>query len=256
MKKRKKLSKRQREGVLRNLHSMSAKTMKNYAEPIRAIILMAITVKIIRAKLTLPLNTPDGRFLVKSQAIFQAFTNDVGGFFAAVPFSMLALLNTQNGALQSAMKNVELGVMGAEGAKIAAKLAVKLTLIAALDYVNGLARLDQANAVEIIRTADMQVANPPSINKQDFSVKQGTATGEIILRSLAAKFNGKRVKASYQWQYSIDNGVTWISLDNTVVAKTIATGMTVDVKTLFRKCSSTSKGGTTAWCNPIGITPV
>ena len=102
----------------------------------------------------------------------------------------------------------------------------------------------------------MVVIGDKSVNKPDFAVKQGTATGEIKLIALAAKFNGKRVKASYEWQYSVDGGVTWVSLDTTVVAKTIATGMRVDVKTLFRKRYTTSKGGTTAWCTPIAVTPV
>lgn len=256
MKKSKSITKRQREGMLRNAPSMSAKTRSKYEKPLRSFIMLIVSVKITRAKLGLNLNTRDGVFLLKSRSIFQAITDDAGGYFAATPFALLALLNTQNGALATEMQNVELGVIGAEGAKIAAKLAVKLTLDAALDYVNGLARLNQANAVEIITSANMLVANAPTINKQDFAVKQGDATGEIKLISLAAKIDGKYVKASYEWQYSINNGAAWISLDATVVSKTVATGMEVDIKTLFRKRYTTSKGGTTAWCNPIAITPV
>ena len=101
----------------------------------------------------------------------------------------------------------------------------------------------------------MELVGKPSINKQDFSVKQGEATGEIILRSLAAKFNNKRVKGFYDWQYSVDDRVTWISLPSTVVAHTTATEMEVDQKTWFRKRSTTVKGGTTAWCPPIAVTP-
>ncbi|MEP7168393.1 MAG: hypothetical protein ABI855_03410 [Bacteroidota bacterium] len=67
------------------------------------------------------------------------------------------------------------------GAKIAAKKAVKLTLNAALDYVNGIARLNQAQAVEIITSAMMMVISERSLNKQDFAVRQGDATGEVKL---------------------------------------------------------------------------
>ncbi|MFI5218947.1 MAG: hypothetical protein ACHQNT_05605 [Bacteroidia bacterium] len=256
MKKSKSITKRQREGMLRNAPSMSVKTQRKYEKPLRSFIMLIVSVKITRAKLGLSVNTRDGVFLLKARAIWQAITDDAGGFFAATPFALLATLNTQNGALATEMQNVELGVMGAEGAKIAAKVAVKLTLDAAVDYVNGLARLDQPNAVEIITTANMQVANAPAVKKQEFAVKQGEATGEIKLASLAAKIEGKYVKASYEWQYSTDNGVRWISLDATVRAKTVSTGMEVDIKTLFRKRYTTSKGGTTAWCTPIAITPV
>ncbi|MEP7168392.1 MAG: hypothetical protein ABI855_03405 [Bacteroidota bacterium] len=43
------------------------------------------------------------------------------------------------------------------------------------------------------------------------------------------------MKTFYEWQYSVDSGLTWVSLDSTGVAKTIAVGMRVDIKTLFRK---------------------
>jgi hypothetical protein len=254
-KNKKLLTGRQREGMMRNAHAMSAKTKGNYNEALGSMVLLIMSVKTIKGKLGFGINAPDGVFLLNSKAIFQAFTDDVGNFFAASPFALLATLNTQNIALDKSMKDVKMGVLDAEAAKIAAKAALKLTLDTGLDYVNGLARLNQAQAAEIITSAKMMVIAEKSVNKQDFAVKQGSATGEVKLIALAAKYNSKRVKACYDWQYSIDGGTTWIALDSTLVAKTVAAGMSVDVKTLFRKRFTTAKGGTTAWCNPIGITP-
>ena len=75
-------------------------------------------------------------------------------------------------------------------------------------------------------------------------------------RSLAARdINGKYVAACYGWQMSMDE-ITWVDLPDTAVARLDVTGMLVDRKTFFRKRYTTSKGGTTAWSNSIGITVV
>jgi hypothetical protein len=254
-------SKRRRmEDLIRNAPAMSAKLKRKYEEryeeKFERIVMLLVLPRLIKAKLGFGINTRNGDFLLRSQTIFEAFTNDVGGFFAAVPFAMLALLGTQNTTLQQAMKNVKLGIAGAEGDKIAAKQAAKLTLDAALDYVNGLARLNQPNAVAIIDTAKMEVIGAKSLNKQDLTVQQATGSGEAILRVLAAKNElGKLIKAAYEWQYNItagDNEAAYIYLHPTVVAKTLVTGMTTGIKIWFRKRVTTSKG-TGAWSPPVSI---
>lgn len=220
-----------------------------------AFCLVIILPRIIKGKLGFSLRTNDERFLAMAKAIHAALVANPGGFYTPA-FSGLATILSQATAFDTAIQNFLSGVLGGEAAKREAKLALKITLDAALAYINNLAFLDQVNAAEIITGAKMELVGKPSINKQDFSVRQGNGTGDIILRSLAAKFNNKRVKGFYDWQYSTDNGTTWISLDSTVVAHTTAIGMRVDVKTQFRKRSTTVKGGTTAWSHPIAITPV
>jgi hypothetical protein len=247
---------RQMEDIMRNAHAMSAKKRKKAEEKFETLVILLILPKIIKAKLGFGINMRDGDFLLRSQAIFTAFTNDVGGFFAATPFTFLALLNTQNIALQAAMKNVKLGVLGAEGEKIAAKAAVKLTLDNALDYVNGLARTNQATAVEMIGTAAMEVIGQKALNKQDLTVQPGEGSGEAILRSLAAKDDkGKFVKAAYEWQYnntSGDSEATYVYVNPTVFAHTTITGMLIGTRVWFRKRVTTSKG-TGLWSPPVSI---
>jgi hypothetical protein len=179
--KEKSLTKRQSEGIQRNAHAMNRKTQKMY----RTIILAVLT-RVIKAKLGFDINASDGVFLSKSEAIAAALAADVGGYFT-VPFAQLALLVTQNAALDAAIQDVKLGVMGAEGAKLAAKAAVKITLGLALAYINGIAILDQTNAVEIITSASMMVIGTQERNKQDFAIQQSEDSGSIILRSLGSK---------------------------------------------------------------------
>jgi hypothetical protein len=245
------LSYRQLEGMKRNGHAMSKKTQKRYA----CIILLAVTVPTIKGKLGFNVRTPDGRFIAKAKAIHDALLADLGGFYTPA-FALLGLILTQITAMETEMNNLLLGVPGSEGAKTAAKKALKITLDSALNYINNIAFLNQADAVAIITGCTMMVIGRQELNKQDFYVLQGKGTGEVRLFSLAVKVNNKRVRASYQWQYSIDNGATWVSLDSTVGAKTVAVGMATDVKTLFRKRTVSAKGGTSAWCSPVAITPV
>lgn len=232
---------------------MGSATRRKY----RAILLAVVTRK-IKAKLGFTFNTGDTVFLSRSEAIAAAFALDAGGYFAATPFADLALLVTQNTALSTAIQNVKLGVMGAEGAKIAAKEAVKATLDLALGYVNSLARADQVNAVEIITSAAMMVIGAKELNKQDFAVKQSTDSGAVILRSLAGKFANKRVITIYDWQQSNtpDVEASWFDLPSTSVANTMVIDLPLDKKVWFRKRTSTRKGGTSDWSPPLGITPV
>ena len=237
---------------VRNFACMSVKKQRKYA---RAFIIMAITVRTIKGKLGVNLYTNDGTFLAKARGIFTSLTNNAGGFYSPA-FSGLATIDTQADAFEAAINAFELGGIGTEEAKLIAKKALKITLDLALAYVNNLAFLDQANATQIITGADMLLVRSPFREKPDFEVKQSTATGDIILISKAIRFDGKLVRGFYEWQYSIDNGVNWISLESTTVAKTTATGMEVDVKTLFRKRTTSRKTGISAWCSAIAITPV
>jgi hypothetical protein len=251
---------RQMEDLIRNAPAMSAKSRRKleerYHEKFERIIMLLVLPRLIKAKLGFTINMRDGDFLLRSQTIFEAFTNDVGGFFAAVPFAMLALLGTQNTALHNAMRKVKLGVPGAEGEKLTAKQAVKITLDSALDYVNGLVRADQPNAIEIIGTASMEVIGAKALNKQDLTVQPGTGAGEVILRVLAAKnAAGKFVRAAYEWQYNVTPGAdeaAYVYLNPTVFAKTVVTGMETGVKIWFRKRVTTSKG-TGVWSPPVSI---
>ncbi len=217
------------------------------------IILLSVTVKIIKGKLGFNLNTKDADFLTNSTAIYGALVKDIGGFFA-IAFVGMPLLKTQIGNYSDAITNAKLKGLGVGGAKLTAKTVLYGTLQNALSYVNDLARLNQAEAVEIIEDAKMVVIGGKTHKKQDFAVKQGIATGEAVLRSIAVMLDGKYLKATYYWQYSIDGGVTWIDLPDTQVANTKLEGMKPGVPAKFRKRTSSTKTGMTKWCTAIDFT--
>ena len=219
------------------------------------IILFAAYARTIKGKLGFTLRTRDGNFLSSSRAIYNALLANVGGFYTPA-YSGMAALDTAIDAFQLSMDDVKNGVRGAEGAKIAAKQAVKVLLDGALAYVNNIAANNQTNAVEIVTGALMVVTTPITQDKQVIAAKQGDSTGEILLRAKAAKNSiGKYVTASYSWQFTIDNGVTWENMENTTVAHTVAEGMLPGIATKFRVRIKTSKGGLSPWSDAVEIYP-
>jgi len=216
------------------------------------ILFAAVADIIIKGKLGFTRSTRDSIFLANARGIYAALLLNAGGYYSPA-FPNMALLLTQIGDFNDAITNVHLKIMGSSGAKRAAKKALYGTLLLALDWINNLSRLDQINAIEIITGAGMHINGSPAARKQDFEVKQGLSTGEVFLACLAVKIDDKYVRASYDWQYSIDNGANWVNLTSTQAAKTYVTGMAL-VSTKFRKRTNSKRGGVSAWCTPVTFT--
>ena len=216
-------------------------------------ILFALSIITIKAKLGMP--TREADFLKHSEDMQEALKKNTLGYFSPA-FARLNQWKTENENLDKAMTDVTNGVRGAEGRKKNAKANLRVTLKLALAYINELALLNQAKANAIIEASLMVVIQRSARVVKDFAVKQMEATGSILLRSASAKIDGKYVNASYEWQYTTNDGVTWIALPTTInKAKTIAKDMVVGVATIFRKRITTSKGGTSAWVVSKPITP-
>ena len=121
-------------------------------------------------------------------------------------------------------------------------------------YVNNLARLDIINAVEIIEDAQMIVIGGKTYKKQDFAVKQGAASGQAMLRSIAVMIDGKYQMATYYWQYSIDGAVSWIDVPQTSKANTQIIDLKPGEPAKFRKQTFCAKIGLSKWCTAIDFT--
>jgi len=235
------LSRKDRKYLGKRLKSLKLQIAKN-------IILMASINAIIKGQLGLKKGTRDGTFLTKAKAIQKALIVNSGGYYTP-PFTDMSLLETQIVDFERAILNVSMRVLGAAGAKTAAKTMLMSTLMGVLDFVNNLARLNQLFAVEIITGATLLVNGMKGGGKDDFAVRQGVTT-EVILDSKAVMDGDKYVKASYDWQRSIDGGLTWIDLPSTQVAKTSVMGLDLGDQS-FRKRTNSKKAGITVWCKPI-----
>ncbi len=235
------LTNREKEGVIRNYSSMSVKTKRRYEH-----IILTISIKFERGKLGLDLKTADMTFLIKSQGIAAAIRANVGGYYDP-QFIELDALDEANEFFFKAIKKVSIEKDGAVSAKNTQKERVKIILDNALDFVNRLAKLNPKHSAEIITSAKMLLVKKRSGGKHGLKVKQGRGTGVIDLSSTGKKINGKYVRCTYFWEYSIDDKKTWIPLGSNMKASYTARNMKVGVKTFFRMRNNTHKEGTSDW---------
>ena len=214
-------------------------------------IMLAVSIKIIKAKLAMPAN--DEEYYRKSFNMQAAILANTDGYFSPA-FGRLTIWANENIALDTALDAIENKDANGEELKKAAMKNIVLTLKLALNFVNDLVLVNQPNALLIITAALMEPVGSGTIRKAEFVVKQTNESGSIKLISLAARKDGKLVAAAYEWEYSKDDGRTWIRLLITLTASRIATGMEIGVITLFRR-RITTKEGTGVWVVSRPITP-
>ena len=80
-----------------------------------------------------------------------------------------------------------------------------------------------------------------------FSAVQGAVNGTAKLVTASA---GPR--ASYEWQYSVDGGKTWVAALATLQAKTTVTGLTSGTTVEFRYLAVT-RTGQGDWSAPVSL---
>lgn len=217
------------------------------------IALMAVTA-IIKGKLGMPKNI--NAYKDRSIEMAAVQTANVSTYFTPA-FTGLALWIARNTALNTAIFNYgQKNGTGSTALIAAAKVNVKASLNLFMAYINGLAAANQALAVSIIETALCIVITRKATTVVDFKYIMGPGSGNIRLKSAAVSYDGKKVPGTYEFQYGImvEGVIVWISLPSQKNCKIILTGMSTTVTTYFRKRSSTTKGGMSAWCAPISTT--
>ncbi len=209
----------------------------------------------IQGKLGFRKNQKDADFGVNAQAIFDALTLNVSSLFAP-PFTDMAALEGFIKAFNEAVKNSKMKLLDAAAQKKTAKSNLYGCLKEALAYINNLAWNSQTNAEAMITGAKMVVKGAKSTQKQDLAVVPGKSTCEALLQCIAVKIDAKYYKATYNWQSSIDGGITWVALDDSQEAKLLVIGLVLGTVMKFRKRSNSKKCGLTKWCKPIDYTVV
>jgi hypothetical protein len=215
-------------------------------------ILALVRVNKIKAKLGMSDKERD--YLGESVAMHQAILDDVDGFFSTL-FVDLGLWDAQNIRADQALRDIGLKVANAEEAKKTAFSDLAITLDGALAYVNNIVRRNQRQAVDIIAAACMHQVLKGEKNKPDFSAEIGGTPGTAKLTALVPVEATKKLKCTFFWCYSYDNGITWslYEIMPTHQAKTIATGLE-NKPVIFRKRILT-KNGFTDWVVSPPITP-
>ena len=102
------------------------------------------------------------------------------------------------------------------------------------------------NGASIIQGAGMGVRKTPTRAPRTFEAKPGTVSGSAKLVAASAG------RASYEWQYSIDGGKTWVIAPATLQAKTTIPGLT-PASTVQFKYRAVTKTGEGDWSQAVSL---
>lgn len=114
-------------------------------------------------------------------------------------------------------------------------------------YVQTTADASADNGASIIQSAGLAVKKSPTHKARVFVAAAGATSGAAKLVAASA---GPR--SSYEWQYSLDGGKTWVSAPVTLQAKTLVVGLTPGVTVLFRYRPVT-KAGEGDWSQTVSL---
>jgi hypothetical protein len=203
---------------------------------------MSTIVHRILVALLLPKRVAD---LIKyCQQIIAAMT---GNSWFPAPNPVLATFTDKVARLDAAETASKARTKGTVAARNVARAELLLAAHALASQVQLVADANPENAAAIITSTAMSTKKTHVRPAPVFGAKYGAVSGSINLVAPAA---AKR--ASYEWQYSLDGGKTWMQVDPTTRARTIIHGLPVATQVLFRYRALTS-AGVGDWSQPVGV---
>jgi hypothetical protein len=171
-----------------------------------------------------------------------------GNAFFPAPYPALAVVTTAIGALQDAETAAVARTKGAASTRNE-KRAVLVSLLQQLRmYVQSIADANPENGLSIVESAGMALKKPAVRKPRVFAALPGATSGTV---KIVAPSAGHR--ASYEWQYSLDGGKTWVDIAPTLQAKTSLSGLTSGTPLEFRY-RWVLKTGASDWSVPVTVT--
>ena len=203
---------------------------------------MATTSKTNHANASLNLPTKVPALIVYVQNIIKGLT---GNTAIPNPVPTIAVLTTALDDLQTAETAALVRTKGAATIRNEKRATLVSQLQLLRGFVQTTADASAQNGASIIESAGLAVRKTAVRAPRVFAVKPGAVTGtaKVIAPSAARR-------ASYEWQYSIDGGKTWMTLPVTLQAKTSVTGL-VPGSTVQLKYRPVTKTGEGDWSQPI-----
>jgi hypothetical protein len=200
------------------------------------------SMKFSRIALNLPRTV--ALLIVFVQHVIQSMTNNPW-------FVSLAALLTQTTADLAALQAAEATALTrAKGAAEARDDKLKVVVDDVFLLKSGVQTIvnqNQGEAATIIESAGMFQKKVTVRPKPNLAATMAPVSpGEVRVRAKAIR------GASYEWQYSLDGGTTWIAMGTTTVADTILLGMTAGTTVLFR-FRTTVKRTTSDWSPTIAF---
>jgi hypothetical protein len=152
------------------------------------------------------------------------------------------------------LQNAETAALARTKGAVALRNEKRTTLVSLLTqfrgYVQVQADANPENGASIIESGGLTVKKPANRAPRTFAAKSGTVSGEVVVVAPSA---GHR--SSYEWEYSIDGGTTFLAMAPTMQAKTSLAGLKPGSSVMF-KYRSVTKAGASDWSQPITLPAV
>jgi hypothetical protein len=194
------------------------------------------------ASVKLPKRLAD--LITYAQAIVKAMTNNPS---FPTPTPTLAALIAAIDDLQIAETAALSRVKGAVAVRNDKRAALVRLLQQLKAYVQTVADANVENGGAIIQSAALSVKKTPVLKPRIFEAVQGAVSGSAKVVAPSAG-----LRASYEWEYSVDGGKTWVSVPGTLQAKTTVTGLPAGSTVMFRY-KAIVKTGAGDWSQPIAL---
>jgi hypothetical protein len=206
---------------------------------------MTVNVKLTHRTLaSLKLPTKISALTAYAQGIVTAMTSNPE-FPNPVP--LLATVTTAINDFQTAETAALTRAKGAAATRNARRTALIQLLEQLKTYVQPVADANLDKGAAVVQGAGMAVRKTPVHTPRVFALKPGTVSGSVKVHAAAAAR-----RASYDWEYSIDGGKTWLATPSSLQAKTTVAGLPVGTSVQFRYRPVT-KTGPGDWSQPLAI---
>jgi hypothetical protein len=153
------------------------------------------------------------------------------------PTPSLATVTAAIDDLQSA----ETAALARTKGAVATRNEKRAALVALLEmlraYIQSTADATVENGASIIQSAGIAVRKPTVRKPRVFAAEQGDNSGSVKLVAPAAAR-----RASYDWEYSVDGGKTWVAVPSTLQARTAVSGLPPATTVQFRYCAVVKTG--------------
>jgi hypothetical protein len=184
--------------------------------------------KFKRFVIALLLPTNVAALILFGRQVWAAVLANVGYFAAPSPTVAAATANLD--ALEQAEAAIPHGGPLAVANRNLKQAVVETDLKTFKAYLLALCMLNPGLAEAMIAASCLRQGRATTRSKAFLAAKMGAAPHEVILRAKSLAKRG----VSYLWQYSLDNGTTWVTIGTSTDASTIFAGATPKTAYLFR----------------------
>jgi hypothetical protein len=153
------------------------------------------------------------------------------------PVPTLAAVTAAIGDLTAAEPAAQSRIKGAVTTRNEKSTVLGSLLLQLKAYVQATADANVENGASIIESAGLGVRKTAARKPRVFEALPGAVSGSV---KLVAESAGSR--SSYEWNYSLDGGKTWVSALVTLQAKAIIIGLTPGAMVQFRYRPVTKAG--------------